>query len=62
VPDGERLPVRVDVECRISGLVDLLRAVGLHGVDLAVAIAKAGEDDPPAVRRPRRLEIKRLKR
>ena len=42
------------VACRLPGQVLLLAAVGVHHVDLGVAIASAHERELPPVGRPRR--------
>jgi hypothetical protein len=50
-------PLRVKVPARRVRDPGRVRAVSVHDVQLRVAIAVASEDDPLAVRRPRRIAV-----
>jgi hypothetical protein len=52
-----RLPRRRLIPGGATADVRLVAAVGVHDVDLEVAVAPAREDDPAPVRRPCRVEI-----
>src|SRR3990170_7314988 len=54
-----RRPHGVFVDARIIGKAHLAGAVGVHHVDLRVAVAGGGEGDAGAVRRPIRVAVVR---